>query len=54
MNLDVLQKTVGFQNIQKAIKNYKHTAQQSLHIQDLGRNCVNDREKHATKPKKNE
>ena len=51
-NLDVLQKTVGFQNMQKFIKHYKETALENLHIQDLGRDPIHDRGMHATKPKK--
>ena len=52
LNLDVLQKTVGFKNIQKVIKYYKETALENLHIQDLGRDPIHDHGMHATKPKK--
>ena len=51
LNLDVLQKTVGFQNMQKNIKYYKETALQNLHIQNLDRDPIHDRGMHATKPK---
>ena len=52
LNLDVLHKTVGFQNIQKVITHYKETAMDNLHIQYLGRDPIHDRGIHAMKPKK--
>ena len=40
LNLDVLQLTDDFYNIQTLIKHYKHTSQDTLHIQDLGRDPI--------------
>ena len=39
INIDVLAKSIGFQNIPKVMTHYKRISKASFHIQDLRKNC---------------
>ena len=53
INVDILLKIIGFQNIPKILKHYKDVTQNSFHIQNLDRNVTVDRGSMATMNKKN-
>ena len=53
INVDILLKIIGFQNIPKILKHYKDVAQNSFYIQNLDRDVILDRGSMATMNKKN-